>query len=45
MYEEMPKEEGSLAASPIEVVYPSPAHGVPPEAVPIEESPAGPEGI
>jgi Ankyrin repeats (3 copies) len=36
-------EEDSLAASPVEVAYPSPAYGVSPEEAPFEKSPAGPK--
>ncbi|KAF7506160.1 hypothetical protein GJ744_012224 [Endocarpon pusillum] len=46
MYEDTPKEEDSLAASPVEVAYPSPAYGVSPEEAPFEKSPAAlKEGI
>jgi hypothetical protein len=39
MYEETPREEDFLAASPVEVAYPSSAYGVSAEEAPIEEPP------
>jgi hypothetical protein len=43
MYEDTPKEEDSLAASPVEVAYPSPAYGVSPDEALFEKSPAAPK--
>jgi len=34
MYEDKPKEEDALAASPVEVIYPSPVYGVSAEEAP-----------